>query len=234
MNLFYIKEIPENSIELNIEESRHCIKVLRLRKGDHVFLLIGKGSIFEAVIQVPDPKSCVLQVVNEEKRLNSRRYRLTIAIAPTKNMDRFEWFTEKSAEIGIDQIIPLICQHSERKDLKSDRLEKILISAMKQSGQLFLPEISRPVSYKDLVNQPFDGDKMIAHCDSGYKNEFKNSIIPGRNILVLIGPEGDFSPEEIKTAIDKGFIPVSLGESRLRTETAGLVACHTVSLVNQI
>ena len=205
-----------------------------MRKGDHVSILNGKGAMYEAVIHAPDPKSCILSILNEVKSGNNRRYRLTIAIAPTKNMDRFEWFAEKSAEIGIDFIIPLICQHSERKVLKTDRIEKILISAMKQSGQLFLPQISVPRSFREIVNQPFAGDKMIAHCESGTKNELKNSITPGNNVMILIGPEGDFSPDEIKIAIENGFIPVSLGESRLRTETAGLVACHTVCLLNSI
>lgn len=232
MNLFYIKEITEDTIKLNEEESRHCSKVLRLRKGDHVFLLNGKGSMYEAVIEVPDAKACILGLIKEEKKVSNRGYQLTIAIAPTKNMDRFEWFAEKATEIGIDFIVPLICQHSERKDLKTDRLEKILVSAMKQSGQLYLPQIVKPTSFKDFVNQPFAGDKMIAHCEPGNKSEFKHSITPGKNVLILIGPEGDFSPAEISIAINNGFSPVSLGETRLRTETAGLVACHTVCLVN--
>ncbi len=233
MNIFYKKEISGDSIELNVEESRHCIKVLRLRKGDHVILMNGLGSVFEAVIQIPDPKSCRLKIIKEEKPPNIRSYQLTIAIAPTKNMDRFEWFTEKSTEIGIDRIIPLICQHSERKEIKPDRLEKILISAMKQSGQLYLPELSASTSFKDLINKTFQGEKFIAHCEAGAKKELKNSITPGTNVLVLVGPEGDFDPEEIRIALAGGFIPVSMGESRLRTETAGVVACHTVCLVNQ-
>lgn len=205
-----------------------------MRKGDHVFLMNGKGSIFEAVIQIPDAKVCRLEIIQEERQQKRRLYHLTVAIAPTKNMDRFEWFVEKSTEIGIDRIIPLICSHSERKDLKIERLEKILISAMKQSGQLYLPELSQPIAFKDLINQPFDGDKMIAHCEEGSKNGLKNSIAPGKNVLILIGPEGDFDADEISYAIGQGYMPVSLGESRLRTETAGIVACHTVCLVNQI
>ena len=233
MNLFYISDLSGSSVKLNIEESKHCIKVLRLRKGDHVLLLDGKGSIFEAVIQIPDSKSCLVEILKEERHQNSRSYHLTIAIAPTKNMDRFEWFIEKSTEIGIDRIIPLICQHSERKEVKPERLEKILISAMKQSGQTFLPELTKQSTFKDLINKPFEGDKMIAYCEAGSKKELQKSITPGKNVLILIGPEGDFDSEEIHLAIEKGFVPVSLGESRLRTETAGIVACHTVSLVNQ-
>lgn len=233
MNLFYVSNLSGRSVKLNIEESKHCIKVLRLRKGDHVLLLDGKGSVFEAVIQTPDSKSCLLEILKEERSQNSRSYHLTIAIAPTKNIDRFEWFIEKSTEIGIDRIIPLICQHSERREVKPERLEKILISAMKQSGQTFLPELTEQYAFKDIINNPFEGDKMIAHCEAGSKKEFQKSITPGKNVLILIGPEGDFDSEEIRLAIEKGFVPVSLGESRLRTETAGIVACHTVSLVNQ-
>ena len=232
MNTFYISEISESSIKLNLEESKHCIKVLRLRKGDHVLLMNGKGSIFEAIIQVPDAKSCVLEILKEDKQQISRTYHLTIALAPTKNIDRFEWFVEKSTEIGIDRIIPLICQHSERKEIKIERVEKILISAMKQSGQTFLPELTHPISFKDLIIKPFDGNKLIAHCDKGDKKELKNAIASGKNVLILIGPEGDFDAEEIKMALENGFLPVSLGESRLRTETAGIVACHTVLLAN--
>ena len=234
MNLFYITDLSQVPIELNVEESRHCIKVLRMRKGDHIFLMNGKGSVFEAVIQIPDAKACRLEIIQEERQQKRHLYRLTVAIAPTKNMDRFEWFVEKSTEIGIDRIIPVICSRSERKDLKIERLEKILISAMKQSGQLYLPELSQPIAFKDFINRPFDGDKMIAHCEEGSKNGLKNSIAPGKNVLILIGPEGDFDADEISYAIGKGYMPVSLGESRLRTETAGIVACHTVYLVNQI
>jgi 16S rRNA (uracil1498-N3)-methyltransferase len=233
MNTFYISEISGSSIKLNIEESKHCIKVLRLRKGDHVLLMNGRGSMFEAVIQIPDSKSCVLEILKEEKHRIGRSYNLTIALAPTKNIDRYEWFIEKSTEIGIDRIIPLICQHSERKDIKVERIEKILISAMKQSGQMFLPELTYPISFKELISKPFDGDKLIAHCDNGDKKDLKDSVTPGKDVLILIGPEGDFDGEEIKLALKNGFIPVSLGESRLRTETAGIVACHTVLLVNK-
>jgi 16S rRNA (uracil1498-N3)-methyltransferase len=233
MNIFYFSDMTGNSIALNEEESKHCIKVLRLQKGDNVLLMNGKGSIFEAVIIIPDVKSCKLEILSEKGGLNSRSYQLTIAIAPTKNIDRFEWFIEKSTEIGIDRIVPIICKHSERKDIKLDRLSKIIISAMKQSGQLFLPELAKPISFKELIGQSFSGDKLIAHCDSGDKKLLKSVIYPGNNVLVLIGPEGDFDRDEIKQAIGKGFIPVSMGESRLRTETAGLVACHTVCLINQ-
>ncbi|MEI7829735.1 MAG: 16S rRNA (uracil(1498)-N(3))-methyltransferase [Prolixibacteraceae bacterium] len=233
MNSFYISAISDKTILLNSEESKHCIKVLRLKKGDIVQLMNGKGSIFKAIIQSPDAKSTILEILEETKYTESRNFQLTIAIAPTKNMDRFEWFIEKSVEIGIDRIVPIYCQHSERKEIKTDRLEKILISAMKQSGQTYLPELSKPASFRDFLKVPFDGDKMIAHCENGNKKMLKDSISPGRNTLILIGPEGDFDSSEINLALEKGYIPVSLGESRLRTETAGIVACHTANLINQ-
>jgi len=232
MNSFYISNISGSSIQLDADESKHCIKVLRLKKGDMVQLMNGKGSLYKAVIQDPDSKKCLLEIV-EEKFQNTRNFHLTIAIAPTKNNERFEWFLEKSTEIGIDKIVPLICQHSERKDIKSERLVKILISAMKQSGQTFLPELASMTSFKELVNSTFDGIKLIAHCESGEKRLLQNSVLPGKNILILIGPEGDFDSAEIRQAMEKGFIPVSLGNSRLRTETAGIVACHTVCLINE-
>jgi len=233
MNSFYISDITGSSIQLDADESKHCVKVLRLKKGDLVQIMNGKGSLYKAVILAPDSKKCLLEIVEEEKFQNTRNYHLTIAIAPTKNNERFEWFLEKSTEIGIDKIVPITCQHSERKDIKTDRLEKILISAMKQSGQTFLPELTLMTSFKELVNSTFDGVKLIAHCESGEKRLLKNSILPGENILIFIGPEGDFDPSEIKLALEKGFIPVSLGNSRLRTETAGIVACHTVCLINE-
>jgi 16S rRNA (uracil1498-N3)-methyltransferase len=204
-----------------------------MQKGDHVLLMNGKGSIFEAHLEIPDPKGCKLAIIKEVTTPVKRTYRLTVAIAPTKNIDRYEWFLEKSTEIGIDRIIPLICQHSERREIKTERLEKILVAAIKQSGQPLLPELTKPVPFKVLMNQNFEGDKFIAHCEVSEKNPFKNEIIAGKNVLILIGPEGDFDPAEINLAVESGFRPVSLGDSRLRTETAGLVACHTVCLVNQ-
>jgi 16S rRNA (uracil1498-N3)-methyltransferase len=233
MNSFYLPGIYGKTIQLSLEESRHCVKVLRLKKGDRIQLMNGKGSIFEAAILDPDPKGCQLEIVDEISISNNRNYQLTIAIAPTKNIDRLEWFLEKSTEIGIDRIVPLICQHAERKEVKSERLEKILVAAMKQSGQAFLPELTSQVTFKSLINSDFEGIKLIAHCERGPKTKLKDAVQTGKNVLILIGPEGDFDPSEIALALKNGFIPVSLGESRLRTETAGVVACHTVCLVNE-
>lgn len=232
MTSFYVNNINSNDIYLDAEESRHCIKVLRLKNGDQVHVLDGKGSIFNSEIVDANPKKCRLEIVGKEESLPQRNYHLTIAIAPTKNIERFEWFLEKCTEIGIDRIIPLICQHSERKDIKPERLEKIIISAMKQSGQSYLPELTEKISFKTLINSPFYGEKLIAHCVPESKKLLQNSITPGSNMLIMIGPEGDFDPEEIKLALLNSFVPVSLGASRLRTETAGIVACHTACLIN--
>lgn len=235
MNIFFVADLTSGSFTLNKEESRHCIKVLRLRKGDQILVMNGKGSIFIAEIQNPDLNACHVSIVREQSRQNERLYHLTIAIAPTKNMDRFEWFLEKSTEIGIDRIVPIICHHSERRDLKTDRLEKILIAAIKQSGQLYLPELTQPISFMDYTRLPFNGDKFIAHCEpGGEKQSLKKSLSAKKDVLILIGPEGDFDSGEIKLALSQGFTPVSLGDSRLRTETAGIVACHTVCLINQL
>jgi 16S rRNA (uracil1498-N3)-methyltransferase len=233
MNSFYLPNIFGKTIRLSLEESKHCVKVLRLKSGDRIQLMNGKGSIFEAAILDPDPKGCQLEIVDEISISSSRNYHLTIAIAPTKNMDRLEWFMEKSTEIGIDRIVPLICQHAERKEVKTERLEKILVAAMKQSGQAFLPDLTSQITFRKLVNNEFDGLKYIAHCDNGPKTNLKDALQTGKNVLILIGPEGDFDPSEIELALKNGFVPVSLGASRLRTETAGVVACHTVCLVNE-
>lgn len=229
---FYIKNIFSDTIVLDREESNHCIRVMRLKHGDRVQLHDGQGTLLEALIEDPNPQKCALKIVGKAETAARADYRLTIAIAPTKNIDRFEWFLEKSTEIGIDKIIPIICQRSERKDLKADRLEKVMISAMKQSGQSYLPELTQKTSFKDLMNMPFTGDKFISHCVAESKILLQQAVTPGRDVLILIGPEGDFEGSEIALALLNGYLPVSLGASRLRTETAGIVACHTVCLVN--
>lgn len=233
MNVFLVPRVTGNMTELNQEESRHCIRVLRMRTGEQVQLIDGVGGTYDARIVVPDPNACRLEIVSARKTLSRAGYTLTIAIAPTKNTDRFEWFAEKCTEIGIDRIIPVICRHSERKELKPDRVEKILASAVKQSGQLWLPVLERCMPFTEVANMPFEGDKLIAHCGEDSKTSLKNAITPGKDVLILIGPEGDFDASEINLALENGFRPVSLGMTRLRTETAGVVACHTVNLLNE-
>jgi 16S rRNA (uracil1498-N3)-methyltransferase len=234
VHLFYTPDLKLPVHTLSEEESKHCTRVLRLSEGDKIFLTDGKGRFCEAMIKNASPKACVIEIVETILEYGKHDFKLNVAIAPTKNIERFEWFLEKATEIGVDEIIPLICRFSERKEIKPERLEKVIVSAMKQSQKAYLPALSSIQKFKALVSKPFSGDKFIAHCNNGEKLLLGNSIKQGRDVLILIGPEGDFSPEEVEMAILQGFVPVSLGESRLRTETAGVVACHTVNLINQI
>ena len=233
MQLFYIPEVSDDFVTLNQTESKHAIKVLRLSTGDLVQIVDGKGSYYEAKILNDNPKSCQLSVLKSVKDFGKKDFRLHMAVAPTKNIDRFEWFLEKATEIGVDEITPLLCEHSERKVIKPDRLEKILISAMKQSLKAYLPQLDKLTSFKDLISKTTGEHKFIAHCYDGEKPHLKDVIKAHSNVLVLVGPEGDFSPEEVKLAAANGFTEVSLGNARLRTETAGVVACHIVNLVNE-
>jgi 16S rRNA (uracil1498-N3)-methyltransferase len=197
-------------------------------------LVDGHGGFFTAEISDPNPKRCTVKVVRSELNSGLRNFRVHVAIAPTKNIERMEWFLEKATEIGIDRITPLLCRYSERKEIKTDRLEKVMVSAMKQSLKAYLPKLDPLTRFNDFIREPFDGQKFIAHCEEQHRDLLTVKILPHGNYLILIGPEGDFSSEEIETAIRAGFQPVSLGESRLRTETAGLVACHTFNLMNQL
>jgi len=233
MHLFYTTDLQHQIHILSEEESKHCTRVLRLSEGNTLFLTDGIGSFCEGMIKNANSKACVIEIISRIQEYGKRGFGLNIAIAPTKNIDRLEWFLEKVTEIGIDQVIPLICRYSERKEIKPDRLEKVIVSAMKQSQKAYLPELSPIQHFKDFIYKPFSGDKFIAHCINGEKPLLRNLVKQGGNNLILIGPEGDFSAEEVEIAISQGFIPVSLGDSRLRTETAGVVACHTVNLINQ-
>ena len=231
MHLFYIPEIKGGKLSLNEVESKHCVRVLRLTEGDKVQLVDGRGGFFDAEIEHANPKKCALKILTKQLNSTHHPYYLHIAIAPTKNIDRMEWFLEKSTEIGIDEITPLLCRYSERKNLKPERLKNILISAMKQSLKAYLPSLNELTNFKDFVGQPFEGKKFIAHCYEGQKIALKTNIQPEDKVLILIGPEGDFSEEEVELAKANGFTEITLGKSRLRTETAGVVACHTVNLI---
>ncbi len=231
MQLFYTPDIASNA-ELPEEEAGHCIRVLRLSEGDEIHLTDGKGFFYRAAIRRAHPKHCEVEVLERWAAPRLRPFQVHIAVAPTKNMDRMEWFAEKATEIGIDRITCLNCRFSERREIKTARLEKILVSAMKQSLKATLPRLTGMTDFKTFVTQPFEGRKFIAHCEEGEKRLLKNTYRPGENALILIGPEGDFSPEEIALALANGFEPVSLGESRLRTETAALAACHTLHVLN--
>ena len=231
MSLFYAPDIRTNPA-LPEEESAHAVRVLRLQAGDEIRVVDGVGGLFRAVIAQPHPKHCVVEVLDELPATGQRNYRLHLAIAPTKNLDRIEWFAEKTTEIGIDEITCLNCRFSERKEVKPARLEKILVSAMKQSQKSVLPKLNGMTDFRHFVEKPFEGRKFIAHCEEEEKPLIKDIYKSGENALVLIGPEGDFSPEEIALAKANGFEAISLGNSRLRTETAALVACHTLHVLN--
>lgn len=233
MYLFYTPDLQDDTYRLSEEESKHCVRVLRLTEGETLYLVDGKGLFCKAEIVHAHPKACILKIVDRQANYGKRDFHLTIGVSPTKNIDRYEWFLEKATEIGIDTVIPLISRYSERKEIKPERLEKVMVSAIKQSIKAYLPELRPIQTYKESIKQPFDGLKFIAHCNEGEKALLRDVVVKGKNVLILIGPEGDFSTEEVETAVNAGFIPVSLGDSRLRTETAALVACHTVNLINQ-
>ncbi|MFV0417894.1 MAG: 16S rRNA (uracil(1498)-N(3))-methyltransferase [Dysgonomonas sp.] len=230
--IFFAPDILSNP-ELPFEEGQHCIKVLRKKEGDEIFLTDGKGYFYDAAIIQANPKHCIVNIINTIQQPKGWSFNLQIAFAPTKNIDRIEWFAEKATEIGIDRFSPILCQHSERKEIKAQRVEKILISAMKQSQKALLPQRDDMVSFSEFIRQEFDGQKFIAHCYSQEKFLLKDVYQKGENALILIGPEGDFSEKEVEEALCNGFKPITLGESRLRTETAALVACHTMHLLNQ-
>lgn len=229
MNLFYIPGISDNPIRLDETESGHAVRVLRLKENDPVVVIDGKGGWFEAVIEQAHPKKCLIRIVSR-RETEARPFGLHLAVAPTKNIDRFEWMLEKCTEIGVDEITPLLCRFSERKNVNLARLEKIAVAAMKQSLKATLPKINDLTPFENLVCLPFDGQKLIAHCYPGEKQHLMRLLDKNQKALILIGPEGDFSPEEVQAAQQNGFREISLGHSRLRTETAGVVACHTVSL----
>jgi 16S rRNA (uracil1498-N3)-methyltransferase len=225
MHLFYCPDIAGTAYTLPEEESKHCIRVLRLKTGDAIHITDGKGNMHECRIADDHPKRCSVEVVSTINTPFRSSSRLHIAIAPTKNIERFEWFLEKATEIGIDEITPLFCEHSERTVLKLPRLEKVIASAMKQSLKSRMPQLNEPCEFSDLIKTGFPGQKFIAYCETGKEQHLNELLRPASDTLILIGPEGDFSPSEVEAAIAVGFVPVSLGESRLRTETAGVVAC---------
>nr|WP_299381420.1 16S rRNA (uracil(1498)-N(3))-methyltransferase [Allomuricauda sp.] len=233
MQLFYNPSL-DNSFKqffFNAQESKHIAKVLRKKEGDILHITNGKGYWFEAEILIADPKKCKAQIVSEKKSV-PKRYHVHLAVAPTKMNDRFEWFLEKATEIGVDEITPIICDHSERKIVKAERMERVVQAAMKQSLQTFLPKINPAIPFKQFLALEAPGLKFIAHCDEGEKMELKRRVAADKDVTILIGPEGDFSKEEIRQAKDNGYTPVSLGNNRLRTETAAIVACTTVAIIN--
>jgi 16S rRNA (uracil1498-N3)-methyltransferase len=234
MQLFYNPSISENTKEFTFdrEESKHIIKVLRKKDGDILFVTNGLGFLFECSIVLAIETKCTVAIMRFTQSERAH-VDLHLAVAPTKMNDRFEWFLEKATEIGVSEITPIICEHSERKFIKNERFEKIIVAAMKQSNQHFLPKLNDPIIFKDFLKQEFSDQLFIAHCEETDKQQLKKLLLPKTPATILIGPEGDFSAKEIQLALDTKFIPVSLGNTRLRTETAAIVACHSVAFVNE-
>ncbi|MCX6287387.1 MAG: 16S rRNA (uracil(1498)-N(3))-methyltransferase [Bacteroidetes bacterium] len=234
MILFFSNTIEGKLIRLDEDESRHCLKVLRLGKNDIIHVTDGEGSLYKACISDLASGRVAARIIQTTLSPASRGFRLHIAIAPTKNSDRFEWFLEKSTEIGIDEITPVFCAHSERNRINHGRLRKILISAVKQSLKTRLPRLNEAIAFQEFVNNPYPGSKLIANCLSGREQELQHIYNKGNEVVVMIGPEGDFSESEIADAVKTGFVPVNLGESRLRTETAGVYVTAMVNLINRM
>lgn len=232
MHVFYTPDIAVDG-ELPEEEAGHCLRVLRLGVGDEVMLTDGKGFFYKAVITAATGKRCQVKVVETIGQAPLWNGHLHLAMAPTKNMDRIEWFAEKATEIGFDELSFVNCRFSERKVIKTERIEKIVVSAVKQSLKARKPLVNELTDFGKFIQQKFEGQKFIAHCYEGDKPLLKDVFIPGKDAVVLIGPEGDFSPEEVQKAEAAGFQAISLGKSRLRTETAALVAVHIMNLFNQ-
>ncbi len=233
MQLFYNASLDNSFKQFHFpaEESKHIVKVLRKKENDILQITNGKGYLFEAKIIDANPKKCKAQITSTEKTI-PRLHSLHLAVAPTKMNDRFEWFLEKATEIGVNEITPILCEHSERKVIKPERLEKVLQSAMKQSLQTFLPKLNPLTSYEDFLKNVTGDLKFIAHCEDEEKAELKRRLAADKDVVILIGPEGDFSSNEIQLAYDTGFTPVSLGRNRLRTETAAIYACTVVAIIN--
>lgn len=234
MQLFYNPNIDETTkvFSFDKEESKHIIKVLRKKTSDILFVTNGLGSLFKTEITLASDSKCTVEVISSEK-VEPSKFRLHLAVAPTKMNDRYEWFLEKATEIGIHEITPIICDRSERKVINKERFDKILLSAMKQSNILFLPKLNDAISFKDFIKQQNEDLKLIAHCEETDKKSLKSVLKPNKNITILIGPEGDFSEKEIALAIDNQYAPVTLGNTRLRTETAAIVACHSAVFMNE-
>lgn len=235
MQLFYNPHITDNDLTFNFdkEESRHIVKVLRKKTGDQLHITNGKGWLFKAELNLASQKQCSATIITKTFE-SPKTYQLHLAVAPTKMNDRFEWFLEKATEIGISSITPIICDHSERKVIKEERFEKIIQSAMKQSLQYYLPELKPSITFKDFISQDISGQRFIAHCEATDRKSLKSQLQTQTDCTILIGPEGDFSLKEIELALQQQFKAVTLGETRLRTETAAIAACHSFVYANEL
>ncbi len=235
-HIFYAPEArdarPGEQVFLPEDESAHCSRVLRLRPGDGICIIDGAGMMYNAELTLCGKSGCAATITETVDSAYRRPYRCHVAIAPTKNIDRLEWFVEKAVEFGIDEITPLLCDHSERKVLKTERLMKIAISAVKQSGNLIVPVINELTPFREFVETPPAGKRLIAHCEPQEKVFLGSNVAKGESVTCLIGPEGDFSDKEIDMALKNGFMPTSLGNTRLRTETAGVAVCAFLAMKN--
>lgn len=234
MNVFYLPTAQLGTISFPEEESKHIVKVLRMKEGDCFCVTDGNGSLYDAELVDAHPKRAVANLSNKRKGYDHRQFKVSIAMAPTKLNERTEWFLEKSTEIGIDEVKLFASYHSERRVANVERFKKIIVAAMKQSVKSKMPVIEDVVPFEKLVKQNFEGQKFIAWIDENVREQLCDLYKKGESVIVLIGPEGDFSREEVDLARENGFVPVSLGNARLRTETAALVACHTIQLINQM
>ena len=232
MRLFYAEHIELPNFTFGESESKHIAKVLRLKVGDKLYLTDGKGFFYEAEISEISKKKCAVHILKKEQQ-QKHDYYLHIAISPTKNNDRFEWFLEKATEIGIDEITPLLTKNSERKKIKLERFKKVIESAMKQSHKAYHPIINELTNFDDFIGQEQNYDiKLMAHCYDAEKLSLKKSVSEKESILIMIGPEGDFTMQEVELALKKGITPLSLGEYRLRTETAGIASVQSIAFIN--
>lgn len=232
MQLFYHPEATTSNDLFSFpkEESNHICRVLRKKEGDTLHVTNGKGDLFTTSLVLASPSKCTVKI-SETKHYSAPEHQIHLVVAPTKMNERYEWFLEKVTEMGCTSITPIICEHSERKVIKTDRMEKIIMSAMKQSNQYHLPVLNEVISFKKYMELDKSGTLFIAHCEETERTPLKKALHKASNeIHILIGPEGDFSPSEIELAKQNEFQPITLGETRLRTETAAIVACHTVVL----
>ena len=231
MELFFSDDVQDSRIRLDPEESAHLVRVLRHRVGDEVAVIDGRGTLYHCVLELADARGAEVRIMREEPGFGAHPYHLTMAVCPTKNIDRYEWFVEKATEIGVDVIASVIGERSERRVVKTERLRRIALSATKQSLKAAIPQIAEPQSVRELIAAaPADALKLICYCFDDVERQQIQSLLPSKEIIILIGPEGDFSPEEAALARERGWIPVSLGDSRLRTETAAVVAATAVYL----
>lgn len=233
MHLFYTPDISGDNYQLSEEESKHASRVLRLTVGDEIILTDGRGTWMPSEIIDDHPKRCLIRIKERIEKYQPSSYYLHMAVAPTKNISRFEWYLEKATEIGIQRITPILTAHSERKDIKTNRLEKVITSAMKQSLKAWHPKLDKMIKLEAFLTQEFPAKKFIASCEAPQSERLENFLNAGESALILVGPEGGFSPEEIALSQKNGFQAISISKSRLRTETAAIVACHSIAFINQ-